>query len=308
MGPDSRIWFTNRGSPPAIQRLRTTSSHDDAFTDGIPTDAFPSRIAAGPDGNLWFTDAGPTPAIGRVGAGVSGASLAAPAVSGSGQQGTQQVCAGDRWDDWAGQQPLADAFPFDGYQWSRDGGPLAGQTARTYTPAPGDVGHQLSCTVTVTYPLLRVSETATSDAITVIPQASGPSGPPGPVGPGGPAGPQGPVGPHGATGAQGPAGKVELVTCTVTTRTVTRHHKEVRVRRRVCRTKLVSGPVKFVVAGATTRATLSRRGVVYATGYAHAGGRVSLLASRRLRPGRYTLTLVTGRGSRRSVTHRRVEI
>ena len=66
--------------------------------------------------------------------------------------------------------------------------------------------------------------------------------------------------------------------------------------------------MKFNAAGATAHAALSRRGVVYATGYARASGRVSLLAARPLRPGRYTLTLVTGHGSRRTVAHRHVEI
>ncbi len=156
--------------------------------------SYPSGIAAGPDGNLWFTE-GNAGKIALVGAGVSAASIAAPSVTGSVQQGTQQVCQGDRWADWAGQQPLVSAYGFDGYQWLLDGTPIAGQTARSYTPATGDIGHQLSCTVTVSYPLLGVTASASSAAVTVIPQASGPTGP------------------------LGPAGRVKLVTC----RTVERH-------------------------------------------------------------------------------------
>jgi hypothetical protein len=55
-------------------------------------------------------------------------------------------------------------FGFDGYRWLRDGSPIAGQTGHSYTPTTGDVGHQLSCAVTVTYPLLEVTDSAASAA------------------------------------------------------------------------------------------------------------------------------------------------
>ena len=62
---------------------------------------------------------------------------------------------------------------FDGYQWLLDGSPLAGETSQAYTPAGAEVGHQLSCRVTVTYPLpLLVTTAATSAPVTVL--ASGP--------------------------------------------------------------------------------------------------------------------------------------
>ena len=76
-------------------------------------------------------------------------------------------CGGDVWSTWAGQQPSHDAFGFDGYQWLLDGSPIAGQTGSSYTPTQGDAGHQLSCTVTVTYPLLVVTVSATSAQVTV---------------------------------------------------------------------------------------------------------------------------------------------
>jgi hypothetical protein len=51
-----------------------------------------------------------------------------------------------------------------------DGTPIAGQTAPTYTPTAGDIGHQLACPVTVTYPLpFSLTATATSPAITIQP-------------------------------------------------------------------------------------------------------------------------------------------
>ena len=51
--------------------------------------------------------------------------------------------------------------------------------------------------------------------------------------------------------------------------TVKRHGKKVKVRRRKCRTKLVSGPVMFKMAPKSARAALSRGRVVYATGYSY---------------------------------------
>jgi hypothetical protein len=72
-------------------------------------------------------------------------------------------------------------------------------------------------------------------------------------GPAGANGSNGSNGSNGATGAQGPAGKggqVELVTCTIKTRTVFKKihgkRKRVKVHKKVCTTKLVTGPVKFV--------------------------------------------------------------
>jgi hypothetical protein len=125
---------------------------------------------------------------------------------------------------------------------------------------------------------------------------TGPSGPTGPTGPGGATGSIGPVGPSGATGpagasgatgATGPAGEIELVTCTKVTKKV----KGKRVTHTKCTTKLVSSPVRFQTSRA--RATISRAGRVYATGFLHAG-RLTVRARSPLRAGRYTLTLTTG--------------
>jgi hypothetical protein len=102
----------------------------------------------------------------------------------------------------------------------------------------------------------------------------------------GPAGAQGPAGPAGPAGKEGPAGTVQLVTCTKAG------------KKKKCTTKTVSGTVKFTTS--SMQATLSRHGLVYATGAALAGthGRLSLRLSdrRALRPGRYTLTLISGAG------------
>jgi hypothetical protein len=173
---------------------------------------------------------------------------------------------------------------FDGYQWLRDSSVIAGATLQSYVPVAGDVGHELSCTVTVTYPLLRTTTSATSAAVTVIAQSTGPAGA---TGAQGPAGAQGAAG---QVGARGPAGEVELVTCTTAAKKIKgKVHKQTK-----CATRLVAGPVSFTTAS-TARATLSRHGVAYARGVAtrsHDRTRLLLTPLRRLDAGVYTLTLV----------------
>jgi hypothetical protein len=122
-----------------------------------------------------------------------------------------------------------------------------------------------------------------------------------------PQGPPGPNGTNGAPGAQGPTGKVELVTCRTVTKTVKKKvrgkTRKVKVTKRVCTTKLVSGPVKFTTSAASYRATLSRGRETYATGTAAAAGpglwKLALSDRRAVHAGRYTLTLSRGRVTRR---------
>ena len=136
-GPDGNLWFTEQSATTrAIGRI-TTSGSITEFSTGLNAGSIPVGIAPGADGNLWFTDAGTTAAIGRIGTGAPAASQAPPEVAGSGQVGTRQSCLGDRWADWAGVPPSSSPFAFagfDGYQWLLDGQPLAGKTARSYTP------------------------------------------------------------------------------------------------------------------------------------------------------------------------------
>ena len=300
-GADGNLWFTDLGMTKAIGRISPAGQISE-FSSGLNSN-FPFGIAAGADGNLWFTgDSGP---VGRFGVGAPAASARAPSVTGSGQQGTQQVCQGDQWAVWAGQAPSYSAFGFDGYQWLRDGTAIAGQASQTYTPSTGDVGHQLACTVTVTYPLLDVTASATSTPLTVIAQASGPPGPAGAPGATGATGSPGAAGPTGATGKQGPSGMVELVSC----KTVKHNHKP----KKQCTTKLVTSPVKFTTTATATaqHATLPRRATVYATGYARhtrTGVQTWLLAARPLAPGRYTLTLTSRHQHRQTTTHTPVTI
>jgi hypothetical protein len=131
---------------------------------------YPFSIATGPDGDIWFGGVLPTtlvPAIARMDIGAPAASVAPPAVTGPGRQGSEEWCGGALWADWAGEQPSTTAFAFDGYQWLLDGNAVQGETAQTYTPAAGDAGHQLSCRVTATYTLFPATVSATSAAVSI---------------------------------------------------------------------------------------------------------------------------------------------
>jgi streptogramin lyase len=70
-GPGGDLWFTDSGPTPAIGRI-TTSGLITEFSVGLQSDnhSFPFAIALGPDGNLWFADEGVANggvnAIGRV--------------------------------------------------------------------------------------------------------------------------------------------------------------------------------------------------------------------------------------------------
>jgi hypothetical protein len=133
--------------------------------------------------------------------------------------------------------------------------------------------------------------------------ATGSTGLAGPTGATGSAGPAGPTGATGATGSQGKSGQIELVTCKVVTVKVKGH----KVKRRKCTTKLVSGTVKFTTASAVRRASLSRGGVLYATGTVTKKG-LKLHALRRVRAGRYTLTLRYHQGHRQMTTRSQITI
>ncbi len=161
-GPDGNLWFTDQGTTKAIGKI-TPSGAITEYSVGL-SGSRPLDIAPGPDGNLWFSDRG-TKAIGRVGAGVPEALAAPLLVSGAGQAGSPQLCSAS-WSTWAGQQPSATLYGFDGYRWLLDGSQIA--TGPSYTPAAANVGHQLSCAETVTYPLLEVTTSATSAPITVV--------------------------------------------------------------------------------------------------------------------------------------------
>lgn len=118
----------------------------------------------------------------------------------------------------------------------------------------------------------------------------GKAGATGPAGEKGATGAQGPAGPTGTRGPAGPAGKVEVVTCTK------------KGKKQHCTTKTESGTVSFTTSSA--HATLSRHGAVYAIGSAASvRGHLSLRLTplRSLRPGKYTLTLISGSGRHETI-------
>src|SRR6202167_1106467 len=64
-GPDGNLWFSDRGTIPAIGMI-TTSGAITEFSSGLNAGSAPYSIVAGADGNLWFTDQGTIPAIGMI--------------------------------------------------------------------------------------------------------------------------------------------------------------------------------------------------------------------------------------------------
>jgi hypothetical protein len=126
----------------------------------------------------------------------------------------------------------------------------------------------------------------------------GPAGAQGAGGAQGLAGARGAAGPQGAAGAPGEAGRIRLVIC----RTVTVRVRGRKVKRRRCKTRLITGTATFRTTG-RARASLTREGRRYATGTA-GRGRLVLHARRSLPAGRYTLTL----RYRRITTRRRITI
>jgi hypothetical protein len=101
------------------------------------------------------------------------------------------------------------------------------------------------------------------------------------------------AGPRGARGPAGKNGKIRLVTCTITTR----HHK----KHKRCTTRTITGTATFTTSKA--HATLTRNGIVYATGTA-TRTRLTLHATRRVPAARYTLILTQDIGHRKMITRR----
>jgi hypothetical protein len=140
--------------------------------------------------------------------------------------------------------------------------------------------------------------------------STGPAGPSGPTGatgmtgaagPNGNTGPAGPTGATGATGRQGTPGTIELVTCRTITTTI-KHHKSTHKR---CSTKTVTKTVTFTTA--STRATLTRGAITYATGtLSH--HQYTLTPRRALTPGRYTLNLTHHHGTHHTTTHQQITL
>jgi len=162
-GPDGNMWFATTGKIPLIGQI-TPAGAIAEFSTGIDPGSFPVSIAPGPDGSMWFGDEGKTEALGEVGTGAIPALASAPVIQG-GAASAEATCAGINWTSWAGLQPSSSLFSFDGYMWMIGGAQVA--TGPTYTPTIANVGQQLECQETVTYPLLNVTTSAASAPTTV---------------------------------------------------------------------------------------------------------------------------------------------
>lgn len=163
--------------------------------------------------------------------------------------------------------------------------------------APGQAGER-SATVAVSgatagnaYPTLALSGVGTDPS----------------SGPGSPAGPGGVVTSTGATTSNNgtnPSHRTEPARSRLTVELITCKRKpKAKGHKQLCTAKLIPGLVTSTATTSTTRATISRGRVVYATGPASAVGtgrwEVVIHKRRALRPGLYTLTLRTRHGAQR---------
>ncbi|MGD0452960.1 MAG: hypothetical protein ABSB69_05130 [Solirubrobacteraceae bacterium] len=166
-GADGNLWTAEPDEATKMATRITPSRTLSEFPLVPAFGGFSEDIAPGPDGNLWFTQTNAEEAaIGRISSGAPAALVSPPTVSGGLLAGTLQQCAGAQWSTWAGQQPSSSLFSFDGYRWLLDGSVIA--TGTSYTPTSANIGHALSCTEVVTYPLLNVTSSAVSAAVTVV--------------------------------------------------------------------------------------------------------------------------------------------
>ena len=178
-GPEGDLWFAGEGDEPGkssvIGRIAgevkpeefpDENAHN--FTSGLEEESEPESVASGPEGSMWFTNKGRIPAIRWIGTGAPAAAKESPLVSGPGEVGATLTCESPAWNNWAGQQPSLSAFGFDGYTWLLEGSPIAGQASQSFRLATADAGHDVSCSIRATYPLLSVTVSATSPAVKVI--------------------------------------------------------------------------------------------------------------------------------------------
>jgi streptogramin lyase len=159
-GPDGNIWFIEYGGN-TVGRVTPAGTITEFQLPTAESD--PDGLATGPDGSIWFAESTHN-SIGRIGTGVAEPSVSAPQVTGGAQVGAPQTCS-TSWTTWGSLQPSPTLFGFDGYRWLLNGAQIA--TGQSYTPTREQLGAQLSCSETVTYPLLDVTDSATSASVAV---------------------------------------------------------------------------------------------------------------------------------------------
>ncbi|MDO9353790.1 MAG: hypothetical protein Q7T55_08845 [Solirubrobacteraceae bacterium] len=168
-GADGSMWFAVQGThktktqtePEAPGSLLRVSSTGEITPFPFKTDVHPFSLATGADGNLWVTDQDTSQLL-EIETGAPAAVAATPFLSGTSRPGSSLTCGGERFSSWAGKQPTT-----LGVAWLRDGQPIAGSTARTYTATTADLGRAISCRVTSRYDVPRVFAPATSPAVTI---------------------------------------------------------------------------------------------------------------------------------------------
>lgn len=171
-GPDGNLWFTESDAS-RIGRITTSGS----ITSWPTRTSFagPSGITVGSDGGIWFAEPN-SDRIGRLSPLAGGPNTVAPKVTGKGAVGQTLRASRGTWS----QTPTSAT-----YQWLRDGKAVtvarparraqSAASAATYKVTAKDVGHRVSCRVTVRMKAVSVSFKATSNAVSV-PKASKPSG------------------------------------------------------------------------------------------------------------------------------------
>jgi streptogramin lyase len=167
-GPDGNMWFTEAANPGRVAFFNPTTPT--VVTEFVtPTaNSAPWGIATGSDGNLWFTENG-AGRIGLVGAGAPAPQVSSPVVTGAPQPGNTLTCQGATFASYAGHQPSASMFGFDGFRWLLNGNQITGANTPKLAVTAADVGHQIACRETVTYPLLGTTVIALSAPVTVSP-------------------------------------------------------------------------------------------------------------------------------------------
>lgn len=128
---------------------------------------------------------------------------------------------------------------------------------------------------------------------------TGPQGPDGSTGPQGPAGPTGSTGPQGPAGPQGPPGPAGKVVC-----------QSNQAAQLLCSITFPPGTWTTQPKAAVDQYQLSHAQRTVATGTIKLRrGRVTIRTGKRLRPGRYLLTITTGTGRhRRTILRRTITI
>lgn len=166
-GPGASLWVAENGAG-ALSRLDISGAKVPATVTqfAMPTaNSLPESVALGADGSVWFaTIVRPVEQsatlklqVGRVGTGFG--ALVTAKVTGTAKAGSTLTCS------YSTKQ--AGVIANVDYQWLRDGKPMRGATARTFTVRRADRGAAISCRTAVTFQTALYQFAATSSAVTI---------------------------------------------------------------------------------------------------------------------------------------------